>query len=98
MPEDIQLPKGPTRRSKPGGTGANPLLVPILGIVKDNVDPTRAGRIFVYLANNSGLDPNDRTSWRPVKLLSPFLVLQQVMLQQIIMGILKIILAVMACG
>lgn len=72
MPEDIQLPKGPTRRSKPGGTGANPLLVPILGIVKDNVDPTRAGRIFVYLANNSGLDPNDRTSWRPVKLLSPF--------------------------
>lgn len=72
MSEDIQSVKGSTKRNQPGGTGANPQLVPLLGIVKDNVDPTRAGRIFVYLANNSGLNPEDRSNWRPVKFLSPF--------------------------
>ena len=72
MSEDIQSVKGTTKRNQPGGTGANPQLVPLLGIVKDNVDPTRAGRIFVYLANNSGLNPEDRSNWRPVKFLSPF--------------------------
>lgn len=72
MAEDIIKPKGPTRRNQPGGSGSNPQMVPLLGVVKDNVDPTRAGRIFVYLANNSGLDPEDRSNWRPVKFLSPF--------------------------
>lgn len=72
MSEDLQTTKGPTKRNQPGGKGSNPQLVPLLGVVKDNVDPTRAGRIFVYLANNSGLDPENRSNWRPVKYLSPF--------------------------
>lgn len=72
MPQDIIKPTGPTKRNQPGGSGSNPQLVPLLGIVKDNIDPTRAGRIFVYLANNSGLDPENRDNWRPVKFLSPF--------------------------
>jgi len=72
MAEDIIKPNGPTNRSKPGGMDANPQMVPLLGVVKDNIDPTRAGRIFVYLANNSGLDPDNRENWRPVKMLTPF--------------------------
>lgn len=72
MPQDIIKPSGPTKRNQPGGSGSNPQMVPLLGIVKDNIDPTRAGRIFVYLANNSGLDPENRDNWRPVKFLSPF--------------------------
>lgn len=72
MAEDIQSARPSINRSRPGGRYGNPQMVPLLGIVKDNIDPTRAGRIFVYLANNSGLDPDSRDSWRPVKFLSPF--------------------------
>jgi hypothetical protein len=72
MPQDIIKPSGPTKRNQPGGSGSNPQLVPLLGVVKDNIDPTRAGRIFVYLANNNGLDPENRENWRTVKFLSPF--------------------------
>ena len=47
MAIDVQKPKGPTKRSSPDAGGANPRLTPVLGTVKDNVDPTRSGRIFV---------------------------------------------------
>jgi len=72
MAEDIIKPKGPTSRSSPFRGGANPRLAPILGIVKDNVDPTRSGKIMVYIADNSGSDPEDKSNWRPVRFLSPF--------------------------
>ena len=72
MAIDVQKPTGPTKRSSPNAGGANPRLAPALGIVKDNVDPTRSGRIFVYITDNSGLDPDNRDNWRPVRFLSPF--------------------------
>lgn len=72
MPIDIQKPKGPTKRNSPTAGGANPRLAPVLGIVKDTVDPQRMGRIFVYITDNSGLDPENRDNWRPVRFLSPF--------------------------
>ncbi len=72
MPTDIQKPKGPLKRSSPYGGGANPRLTPVIGIVKDNADSTRSGRIQVYLRDNSGRDPEDRDNWRPVRFLSPF--------------------------
>ena len=72
MAEDIQKPKGPTKRGSPTRGGANPRLAPVLGIVKDNVDPTRSGRIMVYISDNSGTDPDNKDNWRPVKFLSPF--------------------------
>jgi len=65
-------PRGQAQYTKPdaGGTVINS--VPMIGIVKDNVDPQRAGRIFVYIADNSGLDPDDRNNWRPMRFMSPF--------------------------
>lgn len=72
MPEDIQKPKGPTKRSSPFSGGANPRLAPVIGIVKDNSDSTRSGQIKVYLRDNSGLDPDDYRNWRRVSFLSPF--------------------------
>jgi len=72
MAIDVQKPKGPTKRSSPDAGGANPRLTPVLGTVKDNVDPTRSGRIFVYLTDNSGLDPDSRDNWKPVRFLSPY--------------------------
>lgn len=64
--------RGQASYTKPdaGGTVINS--VPMIGIVKDNIDPQRAGRIFVYIADNSGLDPDDRSNWRPMRYMSPF--------------------------
>jgi hypothetical protein len=72
MAIDVQKPKGATKRSSPDAGGANPRLAPVLATVKDNVDPTRSGRIFVYVTDNSGLDPDNRDNWRPVRFLSPY--------------------------
>jgi len=72
MAENVETSKGTLNRSKPDAGGANPQMVPLLGIVKDNIDPNRSGKIFVYLTNNSGLDPENRANWRPVTFLSPF--------------------------
>jgi hypothetical protein len=72
MAEDIIKPKGPLKRSSPDSGGANPRLTPVLAIVKDNVDPKRMGQIMVYLTDNSGLDPENKDNWRPVRFLSPY--------------------------
>ena len=72
MAQDIIKPKGALKRSKADAGGTNPRLAPALGIVKDNVDPTRSGRIMVYIVDNSGTDPDNKDNWRPVKFLSPF--------------------------
>lgn len=45
---------------------------PVIGIVKDNIDPTHGGRIKVYIARFGGNDPDDPTQWRTVKYLSPY--------------------------
>ncbi len=72
MAEDIIKPKGSLKRSSPDSGGANPRLTPVLAIVKDNVDPKRMGQIMVYITDNSGLDPENKDNWRPVRFLSPF--------------------------
>jgi len=72
MAQDVIKPKGPLKRSSPDAGGANPRMVPALGIVKDNVDPKRSGQVMVYISDNSGLDPENKDNWRPVTMLSPF--------------------------
>lgn len=72
MAQNVIKGKGTVRRGRPSGPDSNPQLVPLFGIVKDNIDPNREGRIWVYLNNNSGLDPDNSRNWRPVKFLSPF--------------------------
>lgn len=45
---------------------------PFVGIVKNNIDPTRSGRIQVYIETYGG-DPKDKGTWRTVNYLSPFM-------------------------
>lgn len=72
MAEDVFKPAGQLQASKPEAGGAPVRNVPVFGIVKDNIDPNRSGRIFVYISDNSGKNPDERDSWTPVSLLTPF--------------------------
>lgn len=72
MAQDVFKPRGATKASQPGAGGAVVRTTPMLGIVKDNIDPIRAGRIRVYLADLGGEDPDDSNSWITVGYMSPF--------------------------
>jgi hypothetical protein len=72
MPHSIFKPKGPTKASRPDAGGAALRTVPVLGVVKDTIDTIRCGRIRVYIADQSGRDPNDSTTWSTVNYMSPF--------------------------
>ena len=39
---------------------------PFIGVVKNNVDPTRQGRLQVFITELSGSNPDDETTWRTV--------------------------------
>lgn len=69
--DDIK-PKGATRASKPDAGGANIRSVPVLAIVKDNIDPTRSGRLRVYLVDFSSANIDNSSSWITVSYMSPF--------------------------
>jgi len=72
MPEDYSKPVGSTKGSRPDAGGANIRSVPVFGIVKDNIDPIRAGRLKVYLSDFSGKNPDDSTNWVTVSYMSNF--------------------------
>ena len=72
MPQDIIKPLGPTKASKSDAGGGAIRSEPVVGVVKNNIDPIRAGRIQVYLQDISGMDPDDSKNWITVRFLSPF--------------------------
>jgi hypothetical protein len=43
-----------------------------IGVVKNNVDPTRSGRLQVYIQNRGGADPNNANNWQTVIYCPPF--------------------------
>lgn len=45
---------------------------PFIGIVKNNVDSTRTGRLQVYIEQFGGADPNNKDLWRYVNYCPPF--------------------------
>jgi hypothetical protein len=45
---------------------------PYIGEVKNNVDPTRQGRLQVYIEQFAGGDPTDPSLWRTVSYCPPF--------------------------
>ncbi len=46
---------------------------PFVGIVKNNNDPTRSGRLQVFIESAGGLDSqDDKEHWRTISYLSPF--------------------------
>lgn len=70
--ENIWKPKGALKSQMPDAGGAVLRQLPMLGIVKDTVDPTRSGRIRVYISALGGRDPNDENNWTPVMQMSSF--------------------------
>lgn len=73
MPIDTFKPKGPSKLSTPNSGGASTKQYPIIGVVKDNIDPTRSGRIRVALQDGKGpVSPNDAGGWVTVQHLTTF--------------------------
>ena len=56
------------RREEAGATRVDPY--PYIGIVKNNLDPTRSGRLQVYIPDFGG-DPDIAQNWRTVSYASP---------------------------
>lgn len=57
------------RREEAAGTRVDPY--PYIGIVKNNLDPTRSGRLQVFIPDLGG-PPDDPKNWRTVSYASPF--------------------------
>jgi len=53
--------------------GATTIPSAVIGIVKNNVDPARSGKLQVYLVRqDSALDPDNPAGWKTVNYMSPF--------------------------
>ena len=72
MPYNDILPRGQQRSSEPDAGGAVLRTLPVLATVKNNVDPTRSGRLEVYIGDMSGNDPNNSSNWVTVSYMTPF--------------------------
>lgn len=73
MPTDTFKPRGTSKLNRPTRDGGGSKNYPIIGIVKDNIDPTRSGRIRVALQDGKGpTNPNDASGWTPVQYLTSF--------------------------
>ena len=72
MAEEIQRSRGVPSNYKQNRGGVPAEFGPFAGVVKNNVDPTRSGRLQVYIEVFSGGDPNDDTKWTTVNYLPSF--------------------------
>lgn len=72
MADNIQRSQGrpSTYRFDRGGVPTE--FGPFIGIVKNNIDPTKSGRLQVYIEQFSGEDPEDSAQWRTVSYIPPF--------------------------
>jgi len=70
--EEIQRTRGVPSNYKQDRGGVPAQFGPFTGVVKNNVDPTRSGRLQVYIDVFSGGDPNDSTKWTTVNYLPSF--------------------------
>lgn len=72
MAENIQRSKGRSKAYRLDAGGAPAESGPFIGIVKNNIDPTRTGRIDVYIEYLSGPDEDNSDFWKPMSYISPF--------------------------
>ena len=72
MAQDDFKPKGRAKASKPDAGGGAIRSEPVFGVVKDNIDPTRSGRLQVYISDFGAPNPDDSSSWVTVGYMSPF--------------------------
>ena len=72
MPDNVSRTKGRSKGYKFDRGGMPAEFGPFIGIVKNNVDPTRSGRLQVYIESFSAGDPEDVSKWRTVSYVPPF--------------------------
>ena len=72
MANDNFKPKGQAKNFKNNSGGGVVRNSPIIGVVKNNIDPNHSGRIDVYIADFGARDPNDSKNWTTVGYMSPF--------------------------
>jgi hypothetical protein len=72
MPTDTFKPKGPVKSDSADSGGADAKKYPVIGVVKDNIDSTRTGRISVALQDGKGSLEPDEGPWTSVQHLSTF--------------------------
>lgn len=72
MAENLQRSTGRPGNYKFDRGGMSADFGPFVGIVKNNVDPTRQGRLQVYIEQFAGTNPNDPSLWRTVSYCPPF--------------------------
>lgn len=72
MADNIIRSRGRGQSYKFDRGGAPAEFGPFIGIVKNNIDPTRTGRVQVYIEQFAGPDPNDESLWRSVAYVPPF--------------------------
>ena len=73
MSEDILRSRGRPQNFKQDRGGVATEFGPFTAVVKNNVDPTRSGRLQVFIENfNSGADESDNRFWTTVGYLPGF--------------------------
>ena len=72
MPDNIQRNRGRPNTYKFDRGGQPAEFGPFIGTVKNNIDPTRSGRLQVYIEQFAGDNPDDQTLWRTVSYIPPF--------------------------
>ena len=72
MAENFDRSVGRSKRYKLDAGGAPAETGPFVGLVKNNTDTTRTGKLMVYNEFLSGPNENDPAFWTPVSYVSPF--------------------------
>lgn len=72
MAENLSRSTGRPRGYKFDRGGQAAEFGPFVGVVKNNIDPTRQGRLQVYIEQFGGTDPDDQSLWRTVSYCPPF--------------------------
>ena len=72
MSEDVQRSRGRPTNYKLDRGGVPAEFGPFSGIVMNNSDPTRAGRLQVYIETFAGIDKTDSSKWITVSYLPGF--------------------------
>jgi hypothetical protein len=70
--ENIERSRGQPRSYKFDRGGSPTEFGPYVGRVTNNIDPTRQGRLQVYIEQFAGPDPQDPSLWRTVSYCPPF--------------------------
>ena len=72
MPENIERSRGKAGNYKMDKGGAPVDVGAFIGTVVNNIDPSRQGRIQVFIEQFSGSDPADKSQWRTLSYCPPF--------------------------